>query len=70
MESGWVIEHGESNAAEPKYWAAGQSDAARSSAWTFNHTHAIRFARKLDAERVAGRIMKNISVRIAEHEWS
>lgn len=69
-ESGWVIEKGDSPASEPKYWTAGQTDASRSSAWTSNHMHAIRFARKLDARRTSERIMKGIEVRIAEHNWA
>lgn len=69
-ESGWVIERADSSPAEPKYWAAGQREAERSSAWTSNHMEAIRFARKDDAEKVANRIMKDIPVRIAEHGWS
>ncbi len=69
-EFGWLIEHGESPASQPRYWAAGQIDPQRSSAWTENHMHAIRFARKLDAERVAKRTMKTIAVRIAEHAWA
>jgi len=68
-EYGWVIERGDSPASEPKYWAAGQTDASRLSAWTSNPEHAIRFARKLDARRVHDRIMKGIEVRIAEHVW-
>lgn len=69
QESGWVIERADSPVSEPKYWAAGQTDASRSSAWTSNHMHAIRFARRLDARRVAERIMKGIEVRICEHMW-
>jgi hypothetical protein len=69
-ESGWLIERADSSPAEPKYWAAGQREAERSSAWTSNHMEAIRFARKDDAEKVASRIMKGIVVRICEHGWS
>lgn len=69
IESGWVIERGDSEPSAPKYWAAGQQDPQRTSAWTSNHLEAIRFARKLDAERVAERAMNGIQVRIAEHEW-
>jgi hypothetical protein len=69
-ESGWLIERADSSPAEPRYWAAGQREAERSSAWTSNHMQAIRFARKEDAERVAARIMKDIDVRICEHDWS
>jgi hypothetical protein len=68
-EMGWVIERGDSSPAEPKYWAAGQREAERVSAWTSNHMHAIRFCRKLDAERVADRIMGGLHVRICEHSW-
>lgn len=68
-ESGWVIERADSDAAEPKYWAAGQREAERSSAWTSNHMEAIRFARKDDAEKVARRIMRGVGVRICEHQW-
>lgn len=68
-EFAWVIEHGKSEVSAPRYWAAGQVDPARSSAWTQNHEHAIRFARKLDAERVVERTMKGIPVRVAEHGW-
>lgn len=69
-ESGWLIERADSSPAEPKYWAAGQREAERSSAWTSNHMEAIRFARKDDAEKVANRIMAGIDVRICEHAWS
>ncbi len=69
-EFAWVIERGDTPVSEPKYWAAGQIDAARFSAWTSNHTQAIRFARKEDAENVANRIMKGTDVRICEHGWT
>lgn len=68
-EFGWVIERGDSPMHAPKYWAAGMRDPETMSAWTSNHMHAIRFARKLDARRVSERIMKGIEVRIAEHSW-
>lgn len=67
---GWVIERADSSPAEPKYWAAGQRDAERSSAWTSNHMAAIRFARYDDAEKVANRLFPDIKVRIAKHEWA
>lgn len=66
----WVVEHGTSPVSAPRYWAAGQVDPTRSSAWTENHEHAIRFARRLDAERVAERTMQGIAVRICEHGWT
>jgi hypothetical protein len=70
--SAWVIEHGASPVSQPRYWAAGQVNPHQSSAWTENHMHAIRFARQLDAERVADRIMgrSQIQVRVCEHIWS
>ena len=68
-EFAWVIEHGNSDPSEPKYWAAGQQNPAQTSAWTSNHMEAIRFARADDARKVASRIMKGIEVRICEHGW-
>lgn len=65
----WVIERGDSTVSEPKYWAAGQAEAGRPSAWTSNHMQAIRFAREIDARRVTERIMQQIPVRICEHGW-
>ena len=69
-ESGWLIERGDSDPAAPKYWAAGQREAERSSAWTSNHMEAIRLARREDAEKVAKRLFPSIAVRIAEHGWT
>lgn len=68
-ESGWLIERGDSDPAAPKYWAAGQREAERTSAWTSNHEAAIRFARKQDAAAVAHRLFPSIAVRIACHGW-
>jgi hypothetical protein len=68
-ESGWVIELGDSSTSAPKYWAAGQTDATRPSAWTSNHREAIRFARQEDAEKTAKRLMPGLPVRICEHGW-
>lgn len=67
-KTAWVIERADSSVAAPKYWAAGQTDAQRFSAWTSNHMQAIQFARKLDAQRVAERII-NVQVRVCEHTW-
>jgi hypothetical protein len=69
-ESGWLIERADSSVAEPKYWAAGQRDAERTSAWTSNYMEAIRFARKADAEKTAYRLFPEIAVRLAEHGWT
>ena len=52
---------------EPKYWAAGASDPARSSAWTGNLFEAIRFARQKDAENCIHRMMSEVSARAIEH---
>lgn len=70
-ETGWVLERADSSASEPWYWAAGQIDPSRSSAWTQNHMAAIRFARRADAERVAKHLMRKvpIDVRICQHVW-
>jgi len=72
-EIGWLIERGDSPTSDPKYWAAGvyyaEHDPGRSSVWTSNHAQAIRFARKIDAERVAQRLLNGISVRVCEHIW-
>ena len=74
-EYGWLIEHGTSPVSSPAYYAGGGNwanepyDPRRSSAWTSNHLHAIRFARKLDAERFAERAMAGIPVRVCEHAW-
>lgn len=70
-EYGWLIEHGTSPVSSPAYYAGGGHWAKEpwSSAWTSNHLHAIRFARKLDAERFAERAMAGIPVRVCEHAW-
>lgn len=72
-QSAWLIERADSDPAEPKYWCAGmlhhpQHDPARKSSWTSNEMEAIRFARKVDAEKVAHR-MSFPPVRICEHIW-
>ena len=68
-ETGWVIERGNSDPSEPKYWAAGHSDADRMIAWTSNHMAAIRFSRREDAEAVWKRLFPDIQVRICDHAW-
>jgi hypothetical protein len=72
IEAGWVLERADSSPAKPWYWAAGQIDPTRSSAWTQNHMAAIRFARRDDAKAVADRFMRKatIEVRACEHQWS
>lgn len=44
-ETGWVIEHKNSEPCAPLYWAG--------NGWSREHMKAIRFARKEDAERTA-----------------
>ena len=61
-ETGWVIERGDSGPSGPTYWA-GLDDK-----WSQDHLDAIRFARKLDAERVSARIHWPNN-RICEHMW-
>jgi hypothetical protein len=71
-ERAWLLERADSDTAAPWYWAAGQIDPSRSSAWTQNHMAAIRFARREDAQAVADRLMRKVpvDVRVCEHEWS
>lgn len=70
--SAWVLEHADSPTSRPRYWAAGQIDPLRSSAWTENHMAAIRFAREDDAQAVANRLMvkAGVAVRVCEHTWT
>jgi len=68
----WVLERADSPTNAPAYWAAGQIDPTRSSAWTENHAAAVRFAREEDARNVAHRFMSKagIEVRVSDHIWS
>ena len=67
-ESGWVIERGDSEVSRPRYW--------RGNGWSYDHMDAIRYARKIDAERTAsgfdedGRLPLDEPHRICEHGWS
>lgn len=71
-ETGWVLEHADSPVSQPRYWAAGQIDPIRSSAWSENNMAAILFARREDAQNVADRLMRkaDVPVRVCEHVWS
>ena len=62
MEYGWVIELEASEPSAPQYWAG-------SSLWSGDHMMAIRFARKVDAERAAMMMLDGMNIRIAEHGW-
>ena len=60
---GWVIEGAWSETSRPDYWVG-------SSRWSTDHTKALRFARKLDAERAASLMLDGVRVRISEHVWT
>lgn len=62
-EYGWVIEGAWSHVQSPDYWIG-------SSAWSTDHERALRFARKLDAEQAAARMLDGVRVRICEHVWT
>jgi len=70
-EYGWLIERADSPVCEPEYhgWDAGHSgDDGPGLSWTKDHNEALRFARKIDAERYAQDAGWN-NVRICEHGW-
>lgn len=60
---GWVIEGAWSHVTKPDYWQG-------SSAWGQDPDLALRFARKLDAERAASMMLDGVRVRICEHVWT
>lgn len=60
---GWVIEGAWSHVQTPDYWVG-------SSAWSQDHTRALRFARKQDAEQAAAMMLDGIRVRVCEHAWT
>ena len=59
----WVIEGLWSSTDAPEYWVG-------SSAWSSDHTKALRFARRSDAQQAADMMLDGVSVRICEHGWS
>jgi hypothetical protein len=62
-EIGWIIERGDSSVAAPRYW--------HGSAWSPDHMLAIRFARQIDASRIARHLDPSVPIhRICEHQWS
>jgi hypothetical protein len=66
VETGWVIEEGESPAAEPAYFCGG----ADGPSFQADHLKAMRFARREDAEAFALMSQGSLDgVRIAEHQW-
>jgi len=65
-ESGWLIELGRSPVSAPEYWCG--------SGWSTDHMQAVRFARRIDAERTAAgwddEPAPETPYRICEHGWS
>lgn len=64
-EEGWLIEHADSGAEYPMYWAGNNR-------WTNGHAGAIRFAREADAAAVAKCETPANSGqphRVAFHQW-
>ena len=63
IESGWLIERGDSPADAPLYYAP----YVHGSQWTEDSEDALRFARHVDAHRLA--IVLAFECRVAEHCW-
>ena len=63
FESGWVIEHFSSPGYAPNYWAG--------NGWSTNNLEAVRFCRRIDAERTTKGFDDEFAMqhRIAEHGW-
>lgn len=73
---GWVIEAGWTPASAPDYWCGteGEGDGLLHH-WNKDSFRAIRFARKIDAERIARCIVDGdseqpLAWRVAEHGWN
>jgi len=68
-ESGWLIEHKDSEVHSPQYWSA-IAAAAGKDGWHASHDLATRFAREEDATAVSTLIFgKGHGHRICEHGW-
>ena len=68
VETGWVIEKGDSPVSKPLYWTG----AVNPLSWSDDHLEAVRFSRKEDAERFVEMcfdIEAEKDSRICEHEW-
>lgn len=50
----WVIEHPNSDPQRPLFYACDTTPGAMSWRWTAEPSEALRFARRYDAQRVAG----------------
>lgn len=67
-EYAWVIERGNSPINEPEYWTG--------IGWSKDNLRAIRFARKVDADRALSGFDEDDPLpgqpehRVAEHGWS
>lgn len=65
--SGWVIEHRSSPSHTPNYWCG--------NGWSTDNLRAIRFARKVDAERSRDGFDEDDPLpneephRVADHRW-
>jgi hypothetical protein len=68
MSFAWVIERDESESSRPQYFTGKTHPAMR---WSDpgDHLSAIRFARKVDAERMALIVDGARQHRVAEHGW-
>lgn len=68
-EYGWVIERGDSEVSAPTYWSG--PTATFRNGWSQNHLDAIRFARKVDAEKISTKLQVpgDPINRVCEHIW-
>jgi hypothetical protein len=64
----WVIEHGNSTAAEPHYFAG--FDGFSAFRWSRDHAEAVRFSRERDAAAVARGDRFGDRHRVCEHGWT
>lgn len=65
-EYGWLIEDAEDDARPgPRYYDLSPDSPAF---WTLDHNEAMRFSRKVDAERLCNYLGIE-PVRIVEHAW-
>ncbi len=64
-ETAWLIER--SQPSSPKYWT-GAPALSGDAAWSDDHQKAVRFARRVDAQRTAAQQMLG-AVRVCEHVW-
>ena len=65
---GWLIEAAESEVSKPLYWAGSFGDER--DRWTYDHEVAVRFARKVDAQRVAAGVLHGYRVRVCASSYA